>query len=338
MKKLLSLLLAALLLISTATACVVINDPNADTKEEEPLPGEAGEQVPEDEETSEEESSTDEEDAKFDMESFLTNLAEEHPGATPAELTAEILKDPYFTLFNEADTSYYYPGLPYDYTPEGIKECSCIYDWVTNSGALIYIMTAEDGTDPAALVKAFVDNADPQWLDFDGTGLDGMVSGVIGGKAIFAMYDTAMQPVTGKIAEKARDFVDIFHEYLAENPDATCLELVEYFNLHQKFNTLYTLPIEEGKLTGFGELGGDTEITGFADGAGLVPMMSPNLFICYIFELPDDADMGAFVAQLEDNANLAWNVCMVANTVITDTDGNKVLFMMCAEGESPWNQ
>ena len=195
-------------------------------------------------------------------------------------------------------------------------------------------MTAEDGTDPAVLVKAFTDNADPQWLDFDGTGLDGMVSGVIGGKAFFAMYDTSMQPVTGKIAEKARDFVDIFHEYLAENPNATCLELVEYFNQHQKFNTLYTTPIEEGKITGFGEIDSDTEIKGFADCAGLIPMMSPNLFICYVFELPDGADMDAFVAELEDNANLAWNVCTVANTVITDTDGNKVLFMMCAEGEN----
>ena len=41
----------------------------------------------------------------------------------------------------------------------------------------------------------------------------------------------------------------------------------------------------------------------------------------------------AFVKSLEDNANLAWNICMVANTVIIETDGNAVLFMMCSEAK-----
>ena len=111
MKKFLSLLLAALMLILTATACVVINNPDADDQQEEQVPDGAIPGADEEASSDEETSASEEEDTKFDMESFLTNLAEEHPGATPAELTAEILKDPYFTLFNEADTEYYYPGL-----------------------------------------------------------------------------------------------------------------------------------------------------------------------------------------------------------------------------------
>ena len=37
--------------------------------------------------------------------------------------------------------------------------------------------------------------------------------------------------------------------------------------------------------------------------------------------------------MLEENANLAWNVCMAANTVIVETDGDFVLFMMCDENK-----
>ena len=60
-----------------------------------------------------------------------------------------------------------------------------------------------------------------------------------------------------------------------------------------------------------------------------LPLENP---ICYVFRVAEGDDVEAFVGQLEDNANLVWNVCMAADTVITETDGNYVLFMMCTEG------
>ena len=53
----------------------------------------------------------------------------------------------------------------------------------------------------------------------------------------------------------------------------------------------------------------------------------------YLFRLAPEADKEAFAAMLEENANLAWNVCMAANTVIVETDGDFVLFMMCDENK-----
>ena len=46
-------------------------------------------------------------------------------------------------------------------------------------------------------------------------------------------------------------------------------------------------------------------------------------------DAPENAE--SFAKMLEENANLGWNICMVANTIITETDGEYVLFMMCQE-------
>lgn len=84
-------------------------------------------------------------------------------------------------------------------------------------------------------------------------------------------------------------------------------------------------PVEEGLLSGFD----NTEIKGFKEGVMFAPMMSSIAFVGYIFELPEDVDVVAFKTTLKDSANLRWNVCVEAEELIVENEGNKVFFLMC---------
>lgn len=84
------------------------------------------------------------------------------------------------------------------------------------------------------------------------------------------------------------------------------------------------MPVEEGLLTGFGE----TEITGFEEGAMFAPMIGTIPFVGYIFAVEDGADVEAFKTMLKDNANLRWNICTTAEELIVANEGNVVLFLM----------
>ena len=84
-------------------------------------------------------------------------------------------------------------------------------------------------------------------------------------------------------------------------------------------------PIEEGLLSGFD----NTEIKGFKEGTMFAPMMSSIAFVGYIFELNDGADVETFKSTLKDSANLRWNICVEAEELIVENEGNKVFFLMC---------
>ncbi len=85
------------------------------------------------------------------------------------------------------------------------------------------------------------------------------------------------------------------------------------------------MPVEEGLLSGFD----NAEIKGFKEGVMFAPMMSSIAFVGYIFELPEGADVEAFKTTLKDSANLRWNICVEAEELIVENEGNKVFFLMC---------
>ena len=85
------------------------------------------------------------------------------------------------------------------------------------------------------------------------------------------------------------------------------------------------LPVEPGLLTGFG----NTEITGFAQGAMFAPMIGTIPFVGYVFVLEEGADAEAFVQTLKDNADPRWNICTEADETIAEHVGNTVFFVMC---------
>lgn len=95
------------------------------------------------------------------------------------------------------------------------------------------------------------------------------------------------------------------------------------------------MPVEEGLLTGFGE----TEITGFKEGAMFSPMIGTIPFMGYIFALEDGADVESFKTLLKDNADLRWNICTAAEELIVANEGNTVFFLMSPKSfEQPENE
>ena len=85
------------------------------------------------------------------------------------------------------------------------------------------------------------------------------------------------------------------------------------------------MEIEAGFLSGFDNY----EVTGFEQGAMFAPMMGSIPFVGYIFTLPEDADVDAFMTGLKDNANLRWQICVTADEMICEANGNTVFFLMC---------
>ncbi len=87
------------------------------------------------------------------------------------------------------------------------------------------------------------------------------------------------------------------------------------------------MEVEAGWLAGF-----SADITGFKSGAVLAPMIGSIPFVGYVFELEEGADVDAFVAMLNENANPRWNVCVEADEVICEKVGNTVFFLMSPTG------
>lgn len=84
-----------------------------------------------------------------------------------------------------------------------------------------------------------------------------------------------------------------------------------------------SMEVEPGFLMGF-----DADITGFTKGATYGPVISTIPFIGYVFECADEAAAAALRQQLEENANLAWNICTSADESACSVVGNLVMFVM----------
>ena len=80
---------------------------------------------------------------------------------------------------------------------------------------------------------------------------------------------------------------------------------------------------EAGYLRGF-----DEEISGFKDGYVMGPMIGSIPFVGYVFQTEDNESADALLETLKSKANMRWNICTEADTMITDVKGNYVLFFM----------
>ena len=116
-----------------------------------------------------------------------------------------------------------------------------------------------------------------------------------------------------------------FNEYMSANPEATALEIANEIGSNPiiPFEAA-AMEIEPGYLNGFD----NAEITGFDAGVMFAPMMGTIPFVGYIFTLPADADVDAFITTLKDSANLRWNICTEADEMTVSNSGNTIFFLM----------
>lgn len=80
---------------------------------------------------------------------------------------------------------------------------------------------------------------------------------------------------------------------------------------------------EEDYLAGFKE-----EIKGFKKAVGIAPMINTIPMIAYVFEVENPKE---FKKTLEDNAQLNWNICTVADEMKITIEGDFVFFIMSPE-------
>lgn len=85
------------------------------------------------------------------------------------------------------------------------------------------------------------------------------------------------------------------------------------------------MEVEPGFLTGF-----TAEIDGFESGYVFMPMIGTIPFVGYVFELADPAAAIDFLAVLDENADMRWNVCTEADEKVSTIAGSTVLFIMCS--------
>ena len=117
----------------------------------------------------------------------------------------------------------------------------------------------------------------------------------------------------------------VFKDQLAANPEATAQELADAVITNEAI--LFaggSMPVEPGFLMGF-----SADITGFKEAVNFMPMIGTIPFMGYVFTLEEGADVEAFIATLETNADPRWNICTEAEETVIEAVGNKVFFLMC---------
>lgn len=119
--------------------------------------------------------------------------------------------------------------------------------------------------------------------------------------------------------------LNAFKELMADGTDYTSLEIAEKLVTNPIIQFMGgAMPVEPGLLSGFDNY----EVTGFEEGAMFGPMMGSIPFVGYVFKLPADADVDAFMTGLKDNANMRWQICVEAEEMIAEADGSTVFFLM----------
>lgn len=133
----------------------------------------------------------------------------------------------------------------------------------------------------------------------------------------------------GEVAEGSlgNTLLGAFNDMVANDAEADALTIAEGLIANESVALIgpVTMEVEPGFLMGFDNY----EVTGFEQGVMFAPMIGSVPFVGYVFTLPADADVDAFVTGLKDNANLRWNICVEADEMVAEANGNKVFFVMC---------
>lgn len=152
-----------------------------------------------------------------------------------------------------------------------------------------------------------------------------------------APVDTDETPVDTEEAPAGdswgQTLLGVFNDAIAANPAATAEELANAVITHESILFMGGVtPMEAGAewLPGFNEAP-----TGWATCANFGPFMGSIAFVGYVFTLEEGADVDAFKATLEANANPRWQICVTADETIIENVGNTVFFLMCPASNNP---
>ena len=145
--------------------------------------------------------------------------------------------------------------------------------------------------------------------------------------------DVALETIAKALADKYAEYTgvrDSYNDYIASVESEEDKMSYEDFVSFQ----IVTMAVED-----FEYLMGLTEVpAGIGEAYLYQPGMMGQAYIGYIFRLADGTDIEAFKTALKEKADLRWNICTAANTIICENYGDTVFFsmMVVADEENPF--
>lgn len=145
--------------------------------------------------------------------------------------------------------------------------------------------------------------------------------------------DVALETIAKALADKYAEYTgvrDSYNDYIASvETEEEKISYEEYVSYQ-----IVTMAVED-----FEYLMGLTEVpAGIGEAYLYQPGMMGQAYIGYIFRLADGTDIEAFKTALKEKADLRWNICTSANTIICENYGDTVFFsmMVVADEENPF--
>ena len=152
-----------------------------------------------------------------------------------------------------------------------------------------------------------------------------VVIGLVACAAVSNNEETTVEETTAADMTVAATFAEIFKAEAAKE-DATTNTIATALSAD---SSVAFMPMVQDMEADSWLAGFDAEtMTGYEACTAFMPMIGTIPFVSYVFELAADADVDAFVATLEENANLRWNICTAAEEMLVETEGNFVFFIM----------
>ncbi len=359
MKKILAILLAAMMLLSVV-ACGNNNTPDEpntpDNGDNEPANPETPAD-PEDPTTPDDGDNGNEGETLGDivpsveentMGAALWNAFYEAIQANP-EMSAEemaniLVTNPVIQFFGAAmpleNGQEFFVGFG-EYKIEGYESGAIYMPMIGSIPFVGYVFKLADGVSAQTFVDNLSANCVPN-LNVCVTA-EQTVAGAVGNTVFFLMCPTGLDngeagDDMGEEAGAELIFPDVefgttadilfgtFGDTLDANPEISAPELANVIICHEIIPFMGgAMEVQPGLLSGFDNY----EVTGFTSGAMFGPMMGSIPFVGYIFELEDGMDVVNYLEDLKANCNPAWNVCVEADQVAAGAYGNTVFFLMC---------
>lgn len=251
----------------------------------------------------------------------FTEMVEANPALTCEEVAEQLVQNELLagydlSTYNMLDAEFM-TGFDEYFAPESFTKAT----YIGSMGSelfVAYVFDLDENTDRAEFGSYLVDHAAPGWTDpvISATGIENKVFFVMCAENVDVDYNQGL--------------LDRFQDYMANETDNSAIGIAEYICSGGEFPLdLGAVEVEPGWLAGL------DEFDQFAEGAQFAPMIGSIPFVGYVFVLEQDADAEAVISTLTAQANPAWNVCTVADRVLTDSyrdrARNVVLFMMCPE-------
>lgn len=133
----------------------------------------------------------------------------------------------------------------------------------------------------------------------------------------------------------AQTLLSEFKRLVKENPDADSMDIAQLLCNHDYLTDMdldvYTLPRPTGYEPFVIGMKEDFKVPDYVEMTDIIPQMTPNPFVAHIFELKEGTDAENFANLLKENADLAFNVCVVATECEAGYEGKFVFVVICTE-------